>query len=100
MKFSINEININYFYYCIIGSAATRAACRDTRRFPLAQSRSCPCSVYESRPEGPWSACILDNEASEETANGRPTATAMCGAGRRIRARACRDKAGNLVEPR
>jgi hypothetical protein len=85
----------------LAGLAASRPTCRDTRRFPLAQSRTCPCSVYESRPEGPWSSCVLDHDsAPDETANGRITSTSLCGAGRRFRARSCRDKDDNIVEPR
>ncbi|XP_059486112.1 thrombospondin type-1 domain-containing protein 7B-like isoform X2 [Neocloeon triangulifer] len=84
----------------LLGLSASRPVCRDTFKFPLIQTQPCPCSVYESKPEGEWSICILDqNNFSEESANGRPLGTALCGAGRRFRARACRDKAGNLVEP-
>ncbi|CAB3372223.1 Hypothetical predicted protein [Cloeon dipterum] len=84
----------------LLGLSATRQVCRDTLQFPLINTRACPCSVYESKPEGEWSVCILDsNNLSEVSTNGHPLGTALCGAGRRFRARACRDKAGNLVEP-
>lgn len=83
------------------GLAASRPICRDMNRFPLLETRACSCNVFESKPEGEWSVCILDlNNFSEESANGRPLGTALCGAGRRFRARACRDRSGNLVEPR
>lgn len=61
---------------------------------------ACPCETFSSQPYGNWSDCIIAGDKTEPQLGirfyGDPK---ECGEGIRLRAIACYDKTGRLVEP-
>uniref|UniRef100_A0A8C3K8S6 Thrombospondin type 1 domain containing 7B n=1 Tax=Calidris pygmaea TaxID=425635 RepID=A0A8C3K8S6_9CHAR len=84
----------------LTGRSRKRDKCQNTEVYPQVETEPCPCELFTSQPHGNWSDCILGGGASEPQPGARPHGDAKeCGEGVRLRAVACYDKTGRLVEP-
>ncbi|NXX44406.1 THS7B protein, partial [Tricholaema leucomelas] len=84
----------------LTGRSRKRDKCQNTELYPQVETELCPCEVFTSQPHGNWSDCILGEGTSEPQLGARSHRAAKeCGEGVRLRAIACYDKAGRLVEP-
>ncbi|XP_074001245.1 thrombospondin type-1 domain-containing protein 7B [Numenius arquata] len=84
----------------LTGRSRKRDKCQNTEVYPQVETEPCPCEVFTSQPHGNWSDCIIGGGASEPQLGARPHGDAKeCGEGVRLRAIACYDKTGRLVEP-
>ncbi|XP_031410184.1 thrombospondin type-1 domain-containing protein 7B-like [Meleagris gallopavo] len=84
----------------LTGRSRKRDKCQNTEVYPQVETELCPCEVFTSQPHGNWSDCVigggkLELQAGVQSHGG----TKECGEGVRLRAIACYDKAGRLVEP-
>nr|XP_009937046.1 PREDICTED: thrombospondin type-1 domain-containing protein 7B [Opisthocomus hoazin] len=84
----------------LTGRSRKRDKCQDTEVYPQVETEPCPCEVFTSQPHGNWSDCLLRGGTSELRRGTRAHGDAKeCGEGVRLRAIACYDKTGRLVEP-
>ncbi|NXP12520.1 THS7B protein, partial [Thinocorus orbignyianus] len=84
----------------LTGRSRKRDKCQNTEVYPQVETELCPCEVFTSQPHGNWSDCIIGGGTSEPQLGTRPRGDAKeCGEGVRLRAIACYDKSGRLVEP-
>ncbi|XP_014796606.1 PREDICTED: thrombospondin type-1 domain-containing protein 7B isoform X1 [Calidris pugnax] len=84
----------------LTGRSRKRDKCQNTEVYPQVETEPCPCELFTSQPHGNWSDCIIGGGASEPQPGARPHGdTKECGEGVRLRAVACYDKTGRLVEP-
>ncbi|NXT48186.1 THS7B protein, partial [Pluvianellus socialis] len=84
----------------LTGRSRKRDKCQNTEVYPQVETELCPCEVFTSQPHGNWSDCIIRGGASERRLGTRSHGGAEeCGEGVRLRAIACYDKTGRLVEP-
>ncbi|NWY60214.1 THS7B protein, partial [Chionis minor] len=84
----------------LTGRSRKRDKCQNTEVYPQVETELCPCEVFTSQPHGNWSDCIIGGGASEPRLGTRSHGDAKeCGEGVRLRAIACYDKTGRLVEP-
>uniref|UniRef100_A0A669PYP8 Thrombospondin type-1 domain-containing protein 7A n=1 Tax=Phasianus colchicus TaxID=9054 RepID=A0A669PYP8_PHACC len=82
------------------GRSRKRDKCQNTEVYPQVETELCPCEVFTSQPHGNWSDCIIGGGKVELQAGVQSHGdTKECGQGVRLRAVACYDKAGRLVEP-
>lgn len=82
------------------GRSRKRDKCQNIEVYPQVETELCPCEVFTSQPHGNWSDCIIGGGTSEpqfQTQSHKDTKE--CGKGVRLRAIACYDKTGRLVEP-
>ncbi|XP_009998692.1 PREDICTED: thrombospondin type-1 domain-containing protein 7B [Chaetura pelagica] len=84
----------------LTGRSRKRDKCQNTEVYPQVETEQCPCEEFTSQPHGNWSDCILGRGTSEQQL-GMPShgGAKECGEGVRLRAIACYDKSGRLVEP-
>uniref|UniRef100_A0A8C5TQ57 Thrombospondin type-1 domain-containing protein 7A n=1 Tax=Malurus cyaneus samueli TaxID=2593467 RepID=A0A8C5TQ57_9PASS len=84
----------------LTGRSRKRDKCQNTEVYPQVETEPCPCEVFTSQPHGNWSDCIIGGGPSE-LQPGMPSqgAAKECGQGVRLRAIACYDRSGALVEP-
>ncbi|XP_068051274.1 thrombospondin type-1 domain-containing protein 7B isoform X2 [Anomalospiza imberbis] len=84
----------------LTGRSRKRDKCQNTEVYPQVETEPCPCEAFTSQPHGNWSDCIIRGGPSELQL-GMPAQAAAreCGQGVRLRAIACYDSAGRLVEP-
>lgn len=82
------------------GRSRKRDKCQNTEVYPQVETEPCPCEAFTSQPHGNWSDCILRGGPSQLQL-GMPgqAAARECGQGVRLRAIACYDSTGTLVEP-
>ncbi|XP_015490887.1 thrombospondin type-1 domain-containing protein 7B [Parus major] len=84
----------------LTGRSRKRDKCQNTEVYPQVETEPCPCEVFTSQPHGNWSDCIIRGGPSELQLGMRAQGAAReCGQGVRLRAIACYDKTGRLVEP-
>ncbi|NXN47599.1 THS7B protein, partial [Rhinoptilus africanus] len=84
----------------LTGRSRKRDKCQNTEVYPQVETELCPCEVFTSQPHGNWSDCIIGGGSSEPQLGRRSHGDAKeCGEGVRLRAIACYDKTGRLVEP-
>uniref|UniRef100_A0A8C2UC31 Thrombospondin type-1 domain-containing protein 7A n=1 Tax=Coturnix japonica TaxID=93934 RepID=A0A8C2UC31_COTJA len=84
----------------LTGRSRKRDKCQNTEVYPQVETELCPCEVFTSQPHGNWSDCIIGGGKLELQAGVQSHGdTKECGEGVRLRAIACYDKAGRLVEP-
>ncbi|NWX81546.1 THS7B protein, partial [Nothoprocta pentlandii] len=84
----------------LTGRSRKRDKCQDTEVYPQVETEPCPCETFTSQPHGNWSDCIIEEGKPELQAGMRILGdTKECGKGVRLRALACYDKTGRLVEP-
>uniref|UniRef100_A0A8C0IEL0 Thrombospondin type-1 domain-containing protein 7A n=1 Tax=Bubo bubo TaxID=30461 RepID=A0A8C0IEL0_BUBBB len=84
----------------LTGRSRKRDKCQNTEVYPQVETELCPCEVFTSQPHGNWSDCIIRGGTSELQLGMRSHRDAKeCGEGVRLRAIACYDKTGRLVEP-
>ncbi|XP_054033191.1 thrombospondin type-1 domain-containing protein 7B [Dryobates pubescens] len=84
----------------LTGRSRKRDKCQNTELYPQVETELCPCEVFTSQPHGNWSDCIIGGGTSEPPLGARSHRDAKeCGEGVRLRAIACYDKTGRLVEP-
>ncbi|NXC13134.1 THS7B protein, partial [Corythaeola cristata] len=84
----------------LTGRSRKRDKCQNTEVYPQVETELCPCEVFTSQPHGNWSDCIIGGGTSERELGTRSQGdTKECGEGVRLRAVACYDKTGRLVEP-
>ncbi|XP_064307110.1 thrombospondin type-1 domain-containing protein 7B isoform X2 [Phalacrocorax carbo] len=84
----------------LTGRSRKRDKCQNTEVYPQVETELCPCEVFTSQPHGNWSDCIIGGGTSEPQLGERSHGDAKeCGEGVRLRAIACYDKTGRLVEP-
>ncbi|NWX72371.1 THS7B protein, partial [Alca torda] len=84
----------------LTGRSRKRDKCQNTEVYPQVETERCPCEVFTSQPHGNWSDCIIRGGTSEPQLGTRSRGDAKeCGEGVRLRAIACYDKTGRLVEP-
>ncbi|NXK87861.1 THS7B protein, partial [Formicarius rufipectus] len=79
----------------LTGRSRRRDRCHNTAVYPQVDTERCPCEVFSSQPHGNWSDCLIRGGPAEAQLGGR----GECGAGVRLRAIACYDATGRLVEP-
>ncbi|XP_058277386.1 thrombospondin type-1 domain-containing protein 7B [Hirundo rustica] len=84
----------------LTGRSRKRDKCQDAEVYPQVETEPCPCEVFTSQPHGNWSDCIIRG-APSQLQLGMPSqgAARECGQGVRLRAIACYDSTGRLVEP-
>ncbi|NWS68862.1 THS7B protein, partial [Crotophaga sulcirostris] len=84
----------------LTGRSRKRDKCQNTEVYPQVETELCPCEEFTSWPHGNWSDCIIGGAAPEPRL-GTPSHgdTRECGEGVRLRAVACYDQTGRLVEP-
>ncbi|NWR84339.1 THS7B protein, partial [Furnarius figulus] len=84
----------------LTGRSRKRDKCQNTEVYPQVETEPCPCEVFSSQPHGNWSDCIIRGGPSELEL-GMPShgASKECGEGVRLRAIACYDGTGTLVDP-
>ncbi|XP_019378020.1 PREDICTED: thrombospondin type-1 domain-containing protein 7B [Gavialis gangeticus] len=84
----------------LTGRSRKRDKCQNTEVYPQVEMEACPCETFSSQPYGNWSDCIIAGDKTEPQLgirfHGNPK---ECGEGIRLRAIACYDKTGRLVEP-
>ncbi|KAJ7409295.1 hypothetical protein BTVI_56872 [Pitangus sulphuratus] len=82
------------------GRSRKRDKCQNTEVYPQVETEPCPCEVFTSQPHGNWSDCTIRGGPSELQL-GMPSqgVSKECGEGVRLRAIACYDGTGRLVEP-
>ncbi|POI36229.1 hypothetical protein CIB84_000018 [Bambusicola thoracicus] len=84
----------------LTGRSRKRDKCQNTEVYPQVETELCPCEVFTSQPHGNWSDCIIGGGKLELQQGVQSHGdTKECGEGVRLRAIACYDKAGRLVEP-
>ncbi|NWI10449.1 THS7B protein, partial [Crypturellus soui] len=84
----------------LTGRSRKRDKCQDTEVYPQVETEPCPCETFTSQPHGNWSDCIIEGGQPELQLGMRlHGGTRECGKGVRLRAIACYDKTGRLVEP-
>ncbi|KAM6080416.1 thrombospondin type-1 domain-containing protein 7B isoform 5-T5 [Theristicus caerulescens] len=84
----------------LTGRSRKRDKCQNTEVYPQVETELCPCEVFTSQPHGNWSDCIIGGVTPEPQLGTRSPGDAKeCGEGVRLRAIACYDKTGRLVEP-
>nr|XP_038038274.1 LOW QUALITY PROTEIN: thrombospondin type-1 domain-containing protein 7B [Anas platyrhynchos] len=84
----------------LTGRSRKRDKCQNTEVYPQVETELCPCEVFTSQPHGNWSDCIIGGGKSEPQSGMRSHGdTKECGEGIRLRAIACYDKTGRLVDP-
>uniref|UniRef100_A0A663NAP1 Thrombospondin type 1 domain containing 7B n=1 Tax=Athene cunicularia TaxID=194338 RepID=A0A663NAP1_ATHCN len=84
----------------LTGRSRKRDKCQNTEVYPQVETELCPCEVFTSQPHGNWSDCIIGGGTSELQLGTQSHRDAKeCGDGVRLRAIACYDKTGRLVEP-
>ncbi|KAM7097073.1 thrombospondin type-1 domain-containing protein 7B isoform 5-T7 [Ciconia maguari] len=84
----------------LTGRSRKRDKCQNTEVYPQVETELCPCEVFTSQPHGNWSDCIIGGGTSEPRLGTRSHGdTKECGEGVRLRAIACYDTTGRLVEP-
>ncbi|NWT41467.1 THS7B protein, partial [Chroicocephalus maculipennis] len=84
----------------LTGRSRKRDKCQNTEVYPQVETELCPCEVFTSQPHGNWSDCIIGGGTLEPQLGTRSHGDAKeCGEGVRLRAIACYDKTGRLVEP-
>uniref|UniRef100_A0A8C8B6D5 Thrombospondin type-1 domain-containing protein 7A n=1 Tax=Otus sunia TaxID=257818 RepID=A0A8C8B6D5_9STRI len=84
----------------LTGRSRKRDKCQNTEVYPQVETELCPCEVFTSQPHGNWSDCIIGGGTSEPQLGMRSHRDAKeCGEGVRLRAIACYDRTGRLVEP-
>ncbi|KAM9235501.1 thrombospondin type-1 domain-containing protein 7B [Leptosomus discolor] len=84
----------------LTGRSRKRDKCQNTEVYPQVETELCPCEVFTSQPHGNWSDCIIGGGTSEPQLGTRSHGGAKeCGEGVQLRAIACYDKTGRLVEP-
>ncbi|XP_041329117.1 thrombospondin type-1 domain-containing protein 7B [Pyrgilauda ruficollis] len=84
----------------LTGRSRKRDKCQNTEVYPQVETEPCPCEEFTSQPHGNWSDCIIRG-GPPELQLGMPAqgAARECGQGVRLRAIACYDGSGRLVEP-
>ncbi|XP_063257059.1 thrombospondin type-1 domain-containing protein 7B [Prinia subflava] len=84
----------------LTGRSRKRDKCQNTEVYPQVETEPCPCEAFTSQPHGNWSDCVIRG-APAQPQPGVPAqgAARECGQGVRLRAIACYDQAGRLVEP-
>ncbi|KAI1237370.1 Thrombospondin type-1 domain-containing protein 7B, partial [Lamprotornis superbus] len=84
----------------LTGRSRKRDKCQNTEVYPQVETEPCPCEVFTSQPHGNWSDCIIRGGPSQ-LQMGMPSQRVAreCGQGVRLRAIACYDRTGRLVEP-
>ncbi|KAM8933548.1 thrombospondin type-1 domain-containing protein 7B [Pelodytes ibericus] len=84
----------------LTGRSKKRERCQNPEVYPLTETETCPCGVYQSQPDGNWSDCIIP-EAEREIQLGmnQVRAAKECGEGGRFRATACYDLTSRIVDP-
>uniref|UniRef100_A0A8D2MIA5 Thrombospondin type-1 domain-containing protein 7A n=1 Tax=Zonotrichia albicollis TaxID=44394 RepID=A0A8D2MIA5_ZONAL len=84
----------------LTGRSRKRDKCQNTELYPQVETEPCPCEAFTPQPHGNWSDCIIQG-APAELQLGMPAqgAARECGQGVRLRAIACYDRSGRLVEP-
>ncbi|NXQ22466.1 THS7B protein, partial [Peucedramus taeniatus] len=84
----------------LTGRSRKRDKCQNTEVYPQVETEPCPCETFTSQPHGNWSDCIIRGGPSELQL-GMPSqgVARECGQGVRLRAIACYDGSGRLVEP-
>ncbi|XP_005519659.1 PREDICTED: thrombospondin type-1 domain-containing protein 7B [Pseudopodoces humilis] len=84
----------------LTGRSRKRDKCQNTEVYPQVETEPCPCEAFTSQPHGNWSDCIIRGGPSELQLGMPAQGVAReCGQGVRLRAIACYDKTGRLVEP-
>ncbi|XP_025979254.2 thrombospondin type-1 domain-containing protein 7B [Dromaius novaehollandiae] len=84
----------------LTGRSRKRDKCQNTEVYPQVETELCPCEMFTSQPHGNWSDCIIEGGKPELQLGMRLHGdTKECGEGVRLRAIACYDKTGRLVEP-
>ncbi|NXA36109.1 THS7B protein, partial [Eudromia elegans] len=84
----------------LTGRSRKRDKCQDPEVYPQVETEPCPCETFTSQPHGNWSDCIVEGgEAELPLGTGARGEPRECGRGVRLRAVACYDKTGRLVEP-
>uniref|UniRef100_A0A8C0URH5 Thrombospondin type-1 domain-containing protein 7B-like n=1 Tax=Cyanistes caeruleus TaxID=156563 RepID=A0A8C0URH5_CYACU len=84
----------------LTGRSRKRDKCQNTEVYPQVETEPCPCEAFTSQPHGNWSDCIIRGGPSElQLGMAAQGAARECGQGVRLRAIACYDKTGRLVEP-
>ncbi|NXO34104.1 THS7B protein, partial [Locustella ochotensis] len=84
----------------LTGRSRKRDKCQNTEVYPQVETEPCPCEAFTSQPHGNWSDCII-RAGPSELQLGMPWqgVPRECGQGVRLRAIACYDRSGRLVEP-
>ncbi|XP_077303892.1 thrombospondin type-1 domain-containing protein 7B isoform X1 [Lithobates pipiens] len=84
----------------LAGRSKKRDRCQNSELYPLAETEACACEVYKSQPYGNWSDCIIRDGRNEMQLGVRARRDMKgCGEGVRLRAIACYDLTGRIVEP-
>ncbi|NXP37618.1 THS7B protein, partial [Leiothrix lutea] len=84
----------------LTGRSRKRDKCQNTEVYPQVETEPCPCEVFTSQPHGNWSDCIIGGGPSQPQLGVPSQGVAReCGRGVRLRAVACYDRTGRLVEP-
>ncbi|XP_026503553.1 thrombospondin type-1 domain-containing protein 7B [Terrapene carolina triunguis] len=84
----------------LTGRSRKRDKCQNTVVYPQVETEACPCETFITQPHGNWSDCIIAEGKTELQLGTRfQGETKQCGEGVRLRAIACYDKTGKLVEP-
>ncbi|XP_068101989.1 thrombospondin type-1 domain-containing protein 7B [Hyperolius riggenbachi] len=84
----------------LAGRSKKRDRCQNSELHPLVESEVCACDVYKSQPYGNWSSCIIGDGRNEMQPAVRVRKDMKgCGEGVRLRAIACYDLTGRIVEP-
>ncbi|XP_061210326.1 thrombospondin type-1 domain-containing protein 7B isoform X2 [Neopsephotus bourkii] len=84
----------------LTGRSRKRDKCQNTEIYPQVETELCPCEVFTSQPHGNWSDCIIGGGTFEPQFRAQSYKDSKeCGKGVRLRAIACYDKTGRLVEP-
>ncbi|CAN2389027.1 Thrombospondin type 1 repeats [Pristimantis euphronides] len=84
----------------LTGRSKKRERCQNAETYPLLKTEACACEVYKSQPYGNWSDCIIQDPRNEMQPGGRSRGIRRgCGGGVRLRAIACYDLTGRIVEP-
>uniref|UniRef100_A0A803WA16 Thrombospondin type-1 domain-containing protein 7A n=1 Tax=Ficedula albicollis TaxID=59894 RepID=A0A803WA16_FICAL len=84
----------------LTGRSRKRDKCQNTEVYPQVETEPCPCEAFTSQPHGNWSDCIIREGPSPlQLGVAAQAAARECGQGVRLRAIACYDSAGALVEP-
>ncbi|KAF2985055.1 hypothetical protein EK904_012654 [Melospiza melodia maxima] len=84
----------------LTGRSRKRDKCQNTELYPQVETEPCPCEAFTSQPHGNWSDCIIRGGPAElQLGMAAQAAARECGQGVRLRAIACYDRSGRLVEP-
>ncbi|XP_073401660.1 thrombospondin type-1 domain-containing protein 7B isoform X1 [Dendrobates tinctorius] len=84
----------------LTGRSKKRDRCQNAEAYPLVETEACACEVYKSQPYGNWSDCIIQDARNEMQLGVRTLGNMKgCGGGIRLRAIACYDLTGRIVEP-